>query len=86
MSQRHPALIAEVGANLTASSMLVLTHLVAVRAREVLDSHGNPMVEVDVMQSSGAFGVMQPSAVNHPETDAPMLMVTFNDIKSEGHG
>ena len=33
-----------------------LTHIAAVRAREVLDSRGNPTVEVDISLNGGAFG------------------------------
>jgi enolase len=33
-----------------------MSHIVALRGREILDSRGNPTVEVDVILESGAFG------------------------------
>ena len=33
-----------------------MTEIVAIRAREVLDSRGNPTVEADVILESGALG------------------------------
>ena len=33
-----------------------MTEIIDIRAREILDSRGNPTVEVDVITASGAFG------------------------------
>ena len=33
-----------------------MTAIIDIRAREILDSRGNPTVEVDVALESGAFG------------------------------
>ena len=33
-----------------------MTAIVAIHAREILDSRGNPTVEVDVLLETGAFG------------------------------
>ena len=33
-----------------------MTHVVEVHGREIIDSHGNPTVEVEVELSGGAFG------------------------------
>ena len=41
-----------------------MTEIVAIRAREVLDSRGNPTVEADVILESGALGrAIVPSAL-----------------------
>jgi enolase len=34
----------------------MLTTIIDVRAREILDSRGNPTVEVDVLLDDGSFG------------------------------
>ena len=45
--------------------------IVKVHAREILDSRGNPTVEVDVMTASGAFGrASVPSGASTGETEA----------------
>ena len=33
-----------------------MSHIAALHSREILDSRGNPTVEVDVVLASGAFG------------------------------
>ena len=33
-----------------------MSHITQIRGREILDSRGNPTVEVDVTLASGAFG------------------------------
>ena len=33
-----------------------MTHIIEVHGREIIDSRGNPTVEVEVELSSGAFG------------------------------
>lgn len=51
--------------------MPIITH---VQAREVLDSRGNPTVEVEVLTSSGAFGrAMVPSGASTGEYEAVEL-------------
>ena len=45
--------------------------IVKVHAREILDSRGNPTVEVDVMTASGAFGrASVPSGASTGENEA----------------
>ena len=44
-----------------------MTEIVAIRAREILDSRGNPTVEADVLLSSGAMGrAAVPSVTQRP--------------------
>lgn len=51
-----------------------MPHIIDVKAREVLDSRGNPTIEVDVMTESGAFGRgMVPSGASTGEHEAVEL-------------
>ena len=51
-----------------------MTEIVAVRAREVLDSRGNPTVEADVILESGAQGrAIVPSGASTGEHEAVEL-------------
>ncbi len=51
-----------------------MTEIVAVRAREVLDSRGNPTVEADVVLESGAMGrAIVPSGASTGEHEAVEL-------------
>ena len=48
-----------------------MSEIVAVRAREILDSRGNPTVEVDVQLASGAHGrAAVPSGASTGEHEA----------------
>ena len=48
-----------------------MTEIVAIRAREVLDSRGNPTVEADVILESGALGrAIVPSGASTGEHEA----------------
>src|ERR1700687_5008856 len=48
-----------------------MTEIVAIRAREVLDSRGNPTVEADVILESGAMGrAIVPSGASTGEREA----------------
>ena len=49
-----------------------MTAIVDIIAREILDSRGNPTVEVDVTLEDGSFGrAAVPSAVSMPKTRSP---------------
>ena len=51
-----------------------MTEIVAIRAREVLDSRGNPTVEADVILESGALGrAIVPSGASTGEHEAVEL-------------
>jgi enolase len=51
-----------------------MTEIVAIRAREVLDSRGNPTVEADVILESGAMGrAIVPSGASTGEHEAVEL-------------
>ena len=51
-----------------------MTEIVAIRAREVLDSRGNPTVEADVILESGAMGrAIVPSGASTGELEAVEL-------------
>ena len=51
--------------------MPIITHI---QAREVLDSRGNPTVEVEVLTASGAFGrAIVPSGASTGEYEAVEL-------------
>src|ERR1700732_2461371 len=51
-----------------------MTEIVAIRAREVLDSRGNPTVEADVILGSGALGrAIVPSGASTGEHEAVEL-------------
>jgi len=48
-----------------------MSQIVSVHAREILDSRGNPTVEVDVMTASGYFGrASVPSGASTGENEA----------------
>ena len=51
-----------------------MTEIVAVHAREILDSRGNPTVEADVLLASGAMGrAAVPSGASTGEHEAVEL-------------
>jgi enolase len=51
-----------------------MTEIVAIRAREVLDSRGNPTVEADVLLRDGSFGrAAVPSGASTGEHEAVEL-------------
>jgi enolase len=55
-------------------SEVVMSEILAVRAREILDSRGNPTVEVDVQLASGAIGTAAvPSGASTGEHEAVEL-------------
>ena len=48
-----------------------MTHIIEVHGREIIDSRGNPTVEVEVELSSGAFGrAVVPSGASTGEHEA----------------
>ena len=52
--------------------------IIDVYAREVIDSRGNPTVEVEVVTESGAFGrAMVPSGASTGEREALELRESF---------
>src|SRR5450755_4171990 len=52
----------------------VMTEIVAIHAREILDSRGNPTVEADVLHASGAMGrAAVPSGASTGEHEAVEL-------------
>ncbi len=54
-----------------------MTEIVAIRAREVLDSRGNPTVEADVILESGAMGrAIVPSGASQPASTRPWSCAT----------
>ena len=54
--------------------MILICHITDVYAREVLDSRGNPTVEVEVLTESGAIGrALVPSGASTGEYEAVEL-------------
>src|SRR6201997_581797 len=52
-------------------AVMAQTNIEAIRAREILDSRGNPTIEVDVRLESGAFGrAAVPSGASTGEHEA----------------
>ena len=52
-----------------------MTYIESIRAREIIDSRGNPTVEVDVELSGGAFGrAAVPSGASTGEREALELV------------
>ena len=48
-----------------------MSEIVSVHAREILDSRGNPTIEVEVTTAIGAFGLAEvPSGASTGENDA----------------
>ena len=47
-----------------------MSEILKVRAREVLDSRGNPTVEVDVVTGEGIFRAMTPSGASAGQHEA----------------
>ncbi|RLF52517.1 MAG: phosphopyruvate hydratase, partial [Thermoplasmata archaeon] len=56
-----------------------MSEILSVKAREVLDSRGNPTVEVDVKTSEGVFRAMTPSGASAGQHEA--LELRDNDEK-----
>ena len=55
-----------------------MSEIRTVHAREILDSRGNPTVEVEVWLDSGAFGrAMVPSVASSPSTSGAIVSVTL---------
>ena len=58
-----------------------MSRIIDVHAREVLDSRGNPTVEVEVMTESGAYGrAIVPSGASTGEREALELRDNEKDI------
>jgi len=47
-----------------------MSEIIKVRAREVLDSRGNPTVEADIVTSEGVFRAMTPSGASAGQHEA----------------
>ncbi|HIH00301.1 MAG TPA: phosphopyruvate hydratase, partial [Thermoplasmata archaeon] len=47
-----------------------MSEIVSIKAREVLDSRGNPTVEVDVTTDKGVFRAMTPSGASAGQHEA----------------
>jgi len=45
-----------------------MSEIISIKAREVLDSRGNPTVEVDVTTDKGVFRAMTPSGASAGHT------------------
>ena len=57
-----------------------MSEITGIRAREVLDSRGNPTVEAEVELDSGAFGrAAVPSGASTGEHEAIELVCRFGD-------
>ena len=62
-----------------------MTHIVDITGREILDSRGNPTVEVDVHLTSGAFGrAAVPSGASTGENEAIELSRCNSGKRSDG--
>jgi len=48
----------------------IMSEIITIRAREVLDSRGNPTVEVDVITDNGTFRAMTPSGASAGQHEA----------------
>jgi enolase len=48
----------------------IMSEIMNIKAREVLDSRGNPTVEVDVITSQGVFRAMTPSGASAGQHEA----------------
>ncbi len=47
-----------------------MSEIISIKAREVLDSRGNPTVEVDVATQNGVFRAMTPSGASAGQHEA----------------
>ena len=62
-----------------------MSKIIDVKAREILDSRGNPTVEVDVLTENGAFGrASVPSGASTGSNEA--LELRDNDSRFMGKG
>jgi enolase len=62
------------GTNLQRTNRRIMTEIVSIHAREILDSRGNPTVEADVLLSGGAMGrAAVPSGASTGEHEAVEL-------------
>ena len=50
-----------------------MSEIISIKAREVLDSRGNPTVEVDVTTDKGVFRAMTPSGASAGQHEAVEL-------------
>ena len=62
-----------------------MTEIIEIKAREILDSRGNPTVEVDILLESGAFGRSAvPSGASTGQKEA--LELRDNEKRYKGKG